>query len=86
MKARKAVGTRILRYFAAITKAVTYRISQDGILQSKLESFSKDISHSTILENTSQCKAIGYFCKGVPKDGEYNFIEEMKSVAYTKKL
>lgn len=46
MKARKAVGTRILRYraaAAAITKAVAYRINQDGILQSKVESFRKDL-------------------------------------------
>lgn len=43
MKARKAVGTRILRYRVAITKAVAYRINQDGILQSKVESFRKDI-------------------------------------------
>lgn len=44
MKARKAVGTRILRYRTDIAyTAVAYRINQDGTLQSKVESFRKDI-------------------------------------------
>lgn len=88
LKARRVLGARILRCRTAVTKAIAYRKSQDGTLESKADNLRKDLINgpSHVFGEHGRCKDIGYFCNGIPKDGEVNNVEDMKQCGIYQKV
>lgn len=88
LKMRRALGNRLLRCRVGVKKAIEQRKNEEGSLKTKADKLREDIinSPSHVFGEHKKCEEIGYFCNGVPKEGEINLVEDMKSCGMYQKI
>jgi len=73
-------------FYPTVMKAVQYRLEEQSSIQEKIISLKIDLNNviSHAFGEHNKCTKIGYFCDGLQKENEENYIPQLKCGLYEK--
>ncbi|XP_046485726.1 uncharacterized protein [Neodiprion pinetum] len=79
---RKVIQGSTLRICTAVVKASQYHMTQDISLSDKVERLRKDMVNipNHVFGEHTRCAGLGYFCDGIPKEGEKNNVPVLTEI------